>query len=118
MIAGISADTKSNLYQVIHNKKADIVAISVKIVSSNAECAIQCTLTEGCSRVNWSPSNWELLGETGEIRFIEDSNYKHFGKYNMISFKRHIGDSVLFGLNQNLGSILVFVLRHQANSKR
>ena len=64
--------------------KADIEAISVKTVYSHAECAIQCTLTEGCNRVNWSPSNCELLGEPiGEIRFIEDSNYKHFCKFNI-----------------------------------
>ena len=64
--------------------RADIEAISVKTLSSHAECAIQCTLTVGCNRVNWSPSNCELLKEPkAEIMFIEDPIYKHLCKYSI-----------------------------------
>ena len=56
--------TRNHNYVTMQNKQTSLHVMVVTDARSSIECAVHCTVTEGCSRAQYKESSCELLSES------------------------------------------------------
>ena len=92
-VTTVQAESVSTNYKIVHGKRADMDKISMKNSRSLTECAVSCTLTEGCGQVNYfTTSRCELLrrnSNESEIMFVDDTTATFLCEYVSLDGLEH-----------------------------